>query len=88
MPAFLLEVTCLENPSGPGPPTIEPPAAADWINRAFEKSDIAEICHAIGAATRLYDVIPAPGSGERCTTSVPTWHDGKFAPPFARTNPI
>ena len=31
-------------------------AAADRINRALEKSDIAEICHAIGAATRLYNI--------------------------------
>ena len=31
-------------------------AAADCINRALEKSDIAEICHAIGAATRLYNI--------------------------------
>ena len=26
------------------------------LNRAFAKSDIAEICHAIGAATRLYNI--------------------------------
>ena len=31
-------------------------AAADRINEAFKKSDIAEICHAIGAATRLYNI--------------------------------
>ena len=31
-------------------------AAADCINRALEKSDIAEICHAIAAATRLYNI--------------------------------
>jgi probable addiction module antidote protein len=31
-------------------------AAADLINEAFKKSDIAEICHAIGAATRLYNI--------------------------------
>ena len=31
-------------------------AAADRINQALEKSDIAEICHAIGAATRLYNI--------------------------------
>ena len=31
-------------------------AAADCINRALAKSDIAEICHAIGAATRLYNI--------------------------------
>ena len=31
-------------------------AAADRINQAFEKSDIAGIYHAIGAATRLYNI--------------------------------
>jgi probable addiction module antidote protein len=31
-------------------------AAADCINQALEKSDIAEICHAINAATRLYNI--------------------------------
>ena len=31
-------------------------AAADLINQAFKKSDFAEICHAIGAATRLYNI--------------------------------
>ena len=31
-------------------------AAADRINQAFEKSDIAEICQAVGAPTRLYNI--------------------------------
>jgi probable addiction module antidote protein len=31
-------------------------ADADLINEAFQKSDIAGICHAIGAATRLYNI--------------------------------
>ena len=31
-------------------------AAADLINEAFNKSDVAEICAAIGAATRLYNI--------------------------------
>ena len=31
-------------------------SAADLINQALEKSDVAEICHAIGAATRLYNI--------------------------------
>ena len=31
-------------------------AAADCINQALEKSDMAEICHAIGAATHLYNI--------------------------------
>ena len=39
-----------------GPQSSRQQAAADCINRALEKSDIAEICHAIGAATRLYDI--------------------------------
>ena len=31
-------------------------AAADCINQALEKSDMAEICHAIAATTRLYNI--------------------------------
>ena len=31
-------------------------AAADVINQAFKKSDIVEICLAIAAATRLYNI--------------------------------
>jgi probable addiction module antidote protein len=31
-------------------------AAVDFINEAFKKSDVAEICHAIGGATRLYSI--------------------------------
>ena len=38
------------------PQSMPRQAAADCINRALEKSDIAEICHAIGAATRLYNI--------------------------------
>ena len=38
------------------PDSNERQAAADCINRALAKSDIAEICHAIGAATRLYNI--------------------------------
>ena len=34
-------------------PATRRQAAADCINRALAKSDMAEICHAIGAATRL-----------------------------------
>jgi probable addiction module antidote protein len=30
--------------------------AADCINQALKKSDIAEICHAIAAATHLYNI--------------------------------
>ena len=31
-------------------------AAADLLNQAFKKSDFAEICHAIAAATTLYNI--------------------------------
>jgi probable addiction module antidote protein len=31
-------------------------ATADCINQALEKSDAAEICHAIAAATHLYNI--------------------------------
>src|SRR4030095_3895931 len=31
-------------------------AAAYCINQALEKSDIAEICHALAAATHLYNI--------------------------------
>ena len=42
--------------SAPRPQSSRRQAAADCINRAFAKSDIAEICHAIAAATRLYNI--------------------------------
>ena len=38
------------------PQSIAQQAAADCINQALEKSDIAEICHAIAAATHLYNI--------------------------------
>ena len=31
-------------------------AAADLINEAFNKADVAEICQAIGGATHLYNI--------------------------------
>ena len=31
-------------------------AAADLINEALKKSDVAKICRAIGSATRLYNI--------------------------------
>ena len=31
-------------------------AAADLINEAFKKADVAEICQAIGGATQLYNI--------------------------------
>ena len=42
--------------SAPRPQSSRRQAAADLINHAFKKSDVAEICHAIGAATRLYNI--------------------------------
>ena len=38
------------------PPSSSRKTAADLINQAFKKSDVTEICHAIGAATRLYNI--------------------------------
>jgi probable addiction module antidote protein len=38
------------------PQSSQRQAAADCINRALEKSDIVEICHAIAAATHLYNI--------------------------------
>ena len=42
--------------SAPRPQSSRRQAAADCINRALAKSDIAEICDAIAAATRLYNI--------------------------------
>ena len=46
------------NPSDPRPAqqSNQRQAAADCINQALEKSDIAEICHAIAAATHLCNI--------------------------------
>ena len=38
------------------PQPISRRVAADLINEALKKSDVAEICRAIGAATRLYNI--------------------------------
>ena len=55
---ILLERYMSEKPVRPAtrPQSSARQAAADLINQAFEKSDVAEICHAIGAATRLYNI--------------------------------
>jgi DNA-binding phage protein len=54
MPAYLLAVTCLKIRQISDPTTVEPGRPlADCIIQALEKSNIAEICHAIGADTRL-----------------------------------
>jgi probable addiction module antidote protein len=47
-------------PDKPLKPLISPQWSrreiADYMNRAFETSDIAAICHAIGSATRLHNI--------------------------------
>jgi probable addiction module antidote protein len=45
-------------------------AAADCINQALAKSDIAEICHAIGAATHLYNISDLARKSGRARTSI------------------
>ena len=59
-------------------------AAADSINQALEKSDIAEICHAIAAATRLYNISDlAQKSGLARTNIYRSFAGGKRKPNFA-----
>ena len=58
-------------------------AAADCINQALEKSDIAEICHAIAAATRLYNISElAQKSGLARTSIHRAFAGGKRKPNF------
>ena len=58
-------------------------AAADCINQALEKSDIAEICHAIAAATRLYNISDlAQKSGLARTNIHRAFAGGKRKPNF------
>ena len=58
-------------------------AAADCINQALEKSDIAEICHAIAAATRLYNISDlAQKSGLARTNIYRSFAGGKRKPNF------
>ena len=56
MPAYLFGVNMFEKAARP---SISPQSSrrevADYINRAFETADIAEICRAIGAIARLYN---------------------------------
>jgi probable addiction module antidote protein len=54
MPAYLFGGYMSEKSVGPH--LSQRQAAADCINQALEKSDIAEICHAIGAATHLHNM--------------------------------
>ena len=59
-------------------------AAADCINQALEKSDIAEICHTIAAATRLYNISDlAQKSGLARTNIYRSFAGGKRKPNFA-----
>ena len=44
------------NSSATRPQSNQRQAAADCINQALEKSDAAEICHALADATRLYNI--------------------------------
>ena len=53
-------------------------AAADLINQAFEKSDIAEICYAVGAATRLL-IRPGRYRVSFCRSCL-EHHEGIFRP--------
>jgi len=58
MPAYLLEAYMSKRPvkRATRPLLTSRRAAADLINEAFKKSDVSEICHAIGAATHLYNI--------------------------------
>jgi probable addiction module antidote protein len=42
-------------PAGPSQ-SNQRQAAADLINQAFDKANVAEICNAIGTAARLYNI--------------------------------
>jgi probable addiction module antidote protein len=57
MPAFFVGVNMSKKSVRP---PVRPQSSrqeiADYINQAFETSDIGEICHAIGAVTHLHDI--------------------------------
>src|SRR6516165_8538553 len=56
MPAYCLEGRMIEDAvSPPISPQSSRDEVADYINRAFETADIAEICRAIGVIARLYN---------------------------------
>ena len=57
-------------------------AAADCINRALAKSDIAEICDAIGAATRLYNISDLAQKSGLARPSIHRAFAGKRKPNF------
>ena len=58
MPAYFLEYYVTKKSVGPATRTqlSARKAAVDLINQAFEKSDVADVCNAIGAATHLYNI--------------------------------
>ena len=58
-------------------------AAADLINQAFKKSDVAEICHAIGAATRLYNISDLAQKSGLARPSLHRSFAGPIKPNFA-----
>jgi len=68
--------------SAPRPQSSRRQAAADCINRAFAKSDIAEICHAIGAATRLYNISDLAQKSGLARPSIHRAFAGKRKPNF------
>ena len=57
-------------------------AAADLINQAFKKSDVAEICHAIAAATRLYNISDLAQKSGLARPSIHRAFAGKRRPNF------
>ena len=57
MPAYFFESPMPQrSPKAPIRPQPGRREVTDRINRAFETSDIDEICRAIGSATRLYNI--------------------------------
>ena len=53
-----------------GPQLTARQEAADLINQAFKESDVAGICHAIGAATRLYNISDLAQKSELARPSI------------------
>ena len=68
--------------SAPRPQSSRRQAAADCINRALAKSDIAEICDAIAAATRLYNISDLAQKSGLARPSIHRAFAGKRKPNF------
>ena len=68
--------------SAPRPQSSRRQAAADCINRAFAKSDITEICDAIAAATRLYNISDLAQKSGLARPSIHRAFAGKRKPNF------